>query len=198
MAGFRDIQRGRRARKTIPFPLDNAKWKDGAWSGNTTPVDVRVLTPGDDVDVYADAGRYARDRGAEPRLGDPIYDYALQVHTLLRACIDTDSPADEPAPFFESFDQVMRDESISREHVAYLYEQQQRWQTECSPRQHTMTPAAFAESVLRLAGGDAADFLGMSPGMQLSFARSMAVRLASSRVDRSSSGTASAPTGSGN
>lgn len=197
---FSDVKRGRRARHAVPFPLDGASWKDGAWTGETVLVDVRVLTPFEDIDVFAEAARRARDQGAEPKDGDPIYEYALKVCTIVRACIDHDSPADTPTPFFESFEQVVGDETISREHVAYLFEAQENWQSACSPRQRAMTPAQFRDAILRTAGGDVAGFLGMSPETRWNFTRSMAALLANSLAASSSSGEHSspAPTGGSN
>lgn len=196
MSTFASIAKGHRSRRAVAFPLFGAKWdgESGSWGGETTLVDVRVLTPADELAAISAAAKRARDAGVvEPGDGDAIYDYALMVEKLVRACVDHDSPEDAPAPFFDSFEQVASDEAITREHVAYLAEQQELWQYECSPRASTMAPAAFEAAVVRAAEGDVRDFLGWSLAMRWSFVRSTALLALPSLPGRSPSGSPSAP-----
>lgn len=199
MATFGSVSRGRRARKPVPFPLSGARWSAAKsdWDGETVTVDVRPLTVAESMEAVSAAAARARSQGVhDPGPGDEIYDVALEVETLLRGVVDHEAAEDarDPARFFESYEQVAEDDGIQREHIAYLYEQQQIWQQECSPRELSMPVEQMEAAIVRAAAGDARDFLGWSPAMRWSFTRFTAALALTSLTGRSRSGSPSAPT----
>lgn len=97
---------------------------------------VRPLSAGEEMDVVAEAIRRAKARGAPAEPRQPIYEAALMAATLATAVVDADAPAE---PFFPGgADDVL---TLDPEQLATLYEQQARWQEECSPtfRQRSVT-----------------------------------------------------------
>lgn len=193
MSKFSSVAKGRRARRPVPFPLSGARWSaaKAGWEGETVTVDVRPLTVAENLECVTAAATRARAAGiADPGDGDEVYDVALQIERLLRAVLDHDSPPDAPAPFFESYDEVVSAETLQREHIAYLAEQVELFQQDCSPRELTLTASQMEPAIVRAAEGDARDFLGWSPAMRWSFMRfTAALALTSLR--------ASSPSGSG-
>ena len=161
MARFSDIQKGKRARRIVAFPMPNTRCPlllpvpelmaqraaDAAEratnSGGTAPVApddekpalvaLVVLTGNEDDEVLAQARAHAIGRDVvDPKPGDPIFDLAVMVHTLLLGCIDPDSPTDKPAPFFDSAEQIRA--NLSRDQIVHLYAHHEHWQDENSPR----------------------------------------------------------------
>jgi hypothetical protein len=123
-----DIKKGKKARKTVPFPgiLAQEDGQDGF------VLDLVVLTGNQEADALSRARAYAKGKGVDaPKDGEPEYDLGLMVHTLLLACVDHSSPEDAPAPFFISADEIL--ENLDRERIAYLYTLQQLWQDSLSP-----------------------------------------------------------------
>ena len=193
MATFGQIAKGTRARKRVKLPLAGAHFNTETldWDGDVVELDIRSLSPVERSEVLACARAFAVERGVEnPTSEDPIYAQAVVLHTLVRACIDVESPADAPAPFFDGgFDQLHSTQMLSSDHIAYLYELQTAWEDEVSPRIRTLEDVGFMAAVIRTAQGDARFFLGSRPGIQWSFVRTLASLHASSRTDRSGSGS---------
>jgi hypothetical protein len=183
MAKFRDIQKGVRARRTVEMPL----------AGTTVRLDVRVLGPDDDIAIAVEAAKLARSKGVdEPAPGGEVYDGAETLFTLLRACVDTESPEEQPEPFFASLDELLPPDAaaaqknpLTREHLAFLREQQARWQDECSPRRRELDAGEYVAHVALAAEGDPRPFVALGPAMQWAFARTMARELVISRTAKS-------------
>jgi hypothetical protein len=200
MAKYASIVQGPRARKTIELPRPGATFdaETATWKGPTVKLDVRALR-GDEHDrVLSDARAYAKKLGAEnPVEGDELFERGRIVHTLAIACIDTDSPKDAPAPFFEGgVEEILGADELTPELIAYLYEQQQIHQDEVSPLLKSMSPAEFAVAVMQTAAGENGDmsfFVSSRPGMRWSFTLSMAKLLASSTMLASLSSSGSEP-----
>lgn len=128
MSKLSDIVKGRKARKTVPFPGTIAP----AEGAPEVVLDLVVLAGDEEADVFERARAYAKSKGVDaPKSGDPEYDLGIMVHTLLRACLDHDSPVEAPAPFFASAEQIL--EHLDRERIIYLHTLQQVWQSEISP-----------------------------------------------------------------
>jgi hypothetical protein len=194
MPTFAQIAKGRLARKTVELPLagSHADSVTGEWRGESAKVDLRVLTGVEQLTVLEKARAAAKARGVDdPIDGDPIYDLALVVETLLLACIDIDSPDDAPRPYFSSADEILRSPMLTRDHLAFLYESQLAWQDECSPRLFTMQPEEVRHSLERLARADMSEvqrfLLRMRPGMLASFLHFTAVLWSHSLNPKSSS-----------
>ncbi len=178
MPTFGQLAKGKRARKTFDFPMPGTKvnFETGGFEGETIKVDVRPLSEPELFEVLDKSRAFAKARGVEqPEEGDPIYDEAIKLHTVALACIDSDSLVDAPAQFFDGgVSQILENDTLQREHIAFLYEQARLWQEECSPTRRNMTRTEYTAALVRTAGGDMTDFLGMSPGQRWSFMRSMA------------------------
>lgn len=146
-----DIEAGTKARKAVPFSMgDGAPQLHVNDAGQLVPtdgsgvvlVDVRVLDILEEAQCAADARSFAKAQGVDdPREGNPIYDYALMVHVVVRATIDHDSPADKPEPFFDGG--ATQAWKLDRERVAMLYEHQASWQAACSPRKMKLSEDEF-------------------------------------------------------
>lgn len=201
MATFDEVAAGIEARHTFEFPLPGAKAdaETGAWTGRTQTVDVRPLTPGEELAVIGAAIRDAKAAGvADPAEGDAAYDLALRIHTIAVGLVDVDSPKDAPAPYFPGgAEQIRRVRGVTRDHIAYAYEKHQAWQDECSPSLRNMTQTQYLQAVTKSAGGDIGPFLQMSPGTRWAFLRSMAAQLVASLAANSAS-TSPSPATAGN
>jgi len=200
MGKYSAVVQGPRARKTIDLPRPGAvvDMETGEWRGPTIKLDVRPLR-GDEYDqVLADAKKYAEKLGAtDPVEGDELFERGRLLHTLAIACVDKDSPADAPQPFFDGgVEQILTSDELTPEVLAYLYEHQQLWQDAVSPLVKSMTPAEFATAVIRTASGENGDmsfFVSARPGMRWSFTLSMAKLLAASTLLASLSTSTSEP-----
>jgi hypothetical protein len=138
MSRFNSILKGTLARKPITVPM---------WGGATFTCDVVPLLGGVEAEVLKAAREFAQKRGiAEPRNGDPIYELGIWVHTLLHACKDHETPAEAPAPFFESADEIL--DHLDRDRIALLFEAQQSWQDHCAPRPRSMDTAEYFKAVI--------------------------------------------------
>jgi len=176
MARFSDIAKGRRARKAVVLMLGD----------RAVDVDVRVLGADEDIDIAADSVKFAKSKGIEsPAPGDEVYDRAERALTLLRACVDHESPEEAPVPFFASLDEILTSPDLARDHIAYLVEEQVRWQEECSPRRRTLSTAEYIVAVAKSAEGDMGPFVNMVPGLLWGFVHTMALQLIDSQTDRS-------------
>jgi hypothetical protein len=176
----------------VPLPgleqqqgLDKKQWeKDKAAQPEQAPpiapgaavtVDLRVLSGEEEAAVLDRARKFAIERGVEkPRDGDPIYDLAVMVETLSLACVDTDSPTDAPALFFEDARQIL--DGLDRERIVFLYTVWETWQEACSPQAKTLPPDEFYDIIVRAADSeDPTDpFCRLRPGMQWICFRTMA------------------------
>lgn len=168
MSKFSQIALGIRALKPVEIPLQD---------GVVATCSVRPLLGYEEAKILADARAYAKARGVDdPRDGNPIYELGVWVHTIVHGCVDSD---DASAPFFDGgADQIL--DRLDRDRIALLFEQQQTWQDECSPRQRSMSWEEYKATVVALAmSGDDADipFVLSRPVLRASFMRSMAKAL---------------------
>lgn len=199
MAKFSSIIQGPRVRKTVELPLPGATVDrdTGAWVGPTIKLDVRALRGDEHDTVLAESRKYAVSKGlTDPKEGDDLFERGRIIHTLLLACVDVDSPINEPAPFFASANEILSSEVLTPEVLAYLYEHQQLWQDEVNPLLKSLSPVEFANAVLSTAEGENGDmsfFVSSRPGMQWSFMLSMAKLLAGSMTLASRSFNTSEP-----
>jgi hypothetical protein len=173
---FSSILNEPRKRKTITLPLPGAQQTDdGTWEGPTVKVDVRALTGIEPDTVHTLAVDYAKKRSGGGELDQDLVESGRIIHTLILACIDTDSPPESPQPFFDTgVEGIENSNVLLPELKQYLYEQQQLHQDETNPLVGTQTPEQFAAAVVATAQGDMSFFVCMRPGMLWSFTHSMA------------------------
>lgn len=207
---LRDLQKGTRAVKRVKLPLVNrpssltpdvpelmtqrALDANRAIEAGDKPmpdevwVGVRVLTASELAEVYAKASEFARSKGAEPRETDPIYNLGVNVYLCAIACVDPDSDANDPMPFFgERGDlgsaalELFASPHIGREGLQYLAAAQQLWQDVCSPSAMRMSPRDMVEAVRKIGGDDQEvafeTFLALRPGTQWACFRFTAAQL---------------------
>ncbi len=186
---FSAILKGTRARRTVTI--------DGIAdeSGKLVPIDVRALNGIEQGEVLSKARAYAIEKGVkDPKDGEPIYDLGKQVHTLLLACLDSDSPADAPRPFFATAADVLE---LTRDHRCYLYEHQEAWEDWCAPRPSRLNDTDLLKLATEMCAADEGDdspFLRLRPVLRWTLLRTLALlHLISPRPkseDGSTSGTA--------
>jgi len=143
----------------------------------------RVLMGEDDDAILSAAQQFTIERKGTPKEGDPIYDFAINLLTVLHGYDDPDTPGER---FFASAEEVRK--RLDRERIAYLAERQQAHQDTVSPSARKLDPAQFVESVWEHAKaeeGASLPFERWPPALRRSFVRSMAVALATSPPSRS-------------
>jgi hypothetical protein len=145
---FADLLKGTKARKTVEFPRQATVLDTEKVPG--IEIDLVVLTGEQESEALKRARAFAVKNGVEsPQLGEPIYDLGLMVETLALAVIDHDSPADAPARFFASADEILK--HLDRERIVYLYTLQQTYQDALSPTLGHLTEEQVIETVIRFA-----------------------------------------------
>lgn len=178
MAKFSEVAAGVRARRSVLLPLPGAvvDGESGTWIGPTQKLDIRALNEGEHGEVLSLALAYAKSKGIDrPDDGDALYERGKMLHTLVLACIDSDSAPNNPQPFFDGgLDQIQKSEVLTPEVIGYLFEQQQLMQDDVAPLKHDMTEAEFLSAAIETAKGNRAFFVSSRLGMQWSFVRTLA------------------------
>lgn len=196
LASFQDILRGKKARRTVPFPgVIGTELPDGA-AAPTIVLDLVVLDGIQEAQALAGARAFAKSKGVDaPKEGEPEYDLGLMVHTLLASCLDHDSPTGAPAPFFASAEQILQ--HLDRERISYLYTLQQVWQDELSPVRKTLDEGEVLGFVLRAAEAEDPGrfFEELQPAMLARLLHSTAKQLVTLLRIRSLPGSSSGPSG---
>ena len=198
MPKFSEVAAGVRARRPATLPLPGAvpDGETGGWTGPTVPLHLRALAEPEYDDVLEFALKFAKKRGLEnPEDGDAIYERGKMLQTLAFACINADSPEEDPQPFFdEGVPQILaRTDVMTPEVIAYLYEHQQIMQEVVSPLRKDMTPSEFMIAAAETAKGNLAFFVNTRPGMRWTFVRILASRYIDSLANRSPSTPSSEP-----
>ena len=177
MAKFFNIVRGTRALKPIEFTI---------W-GETARCSMRALNGMEEGDALAAGRAYAVSKGlAEPKETDRLYEIGVMAATLSVACVDSDAPETR---YFTGLTEIL--EHLDTDRIAYLFEVQQHWQDECSPRISKMGSAEWIDMVVKCAedGSNANAFFRMRRPMQLSFIASLASLYLNALTHKSDTGT---------
>jgi hypothetical protein len=224
MGRFSDIQKGKRARRLVEFPLANTRCSllaplpeleaqrtaDAAESGTALSggaasgapaeqvplVALVVLTGEEEAIALAGAREFAVKRGVvDPKPDDPIYDLGLIVHTLLLGCVDPESPVDAPVPFFTSAEQILK--NLNREQTVHLHAQHEFFQDETSPRAKRLSNEEFLSWLVGVAESESpSDFFEkLGPAMLFSCVRTLTKLHALSQTDRLQAGSTTALSG---
>lgn len=151
---LRDVAKGKRAVKAVPFRLANAPDPKPVPAGESVVLDehthlvgVRVLTGDELATVYERAQADAKRKGVDQWLDThPLCRLYEMAHTVAVACVDNEA-RDEP--FFVSVNEVLSSPDVGEDNIAYLYEQQRAWQDECSLRSNR--PLTVTETMAMLA-----------------------------------------------
>jgi hypothetical protein len=185
----------------------------------TVEVGLRVLTGAENLLIERLTNKMAEANGCKAfDESDAIFNMAKSLYTIAVACVDPDSDAKDPDLFFSPLGTVVRaskagalvpgekdrtfaDECVQtiqlsthvgRDGIIYLAEQHEFWQDTCNASALKMSEAQMWAHVGEVAASsDARPFLSLRPGMRWIFARSMAVLLWNSYLDKSSSGRTS-------
>ncbi len=153
---LRDVAKGKRAVKAVPFRLANAPdpkpvppGEEPALDDYTVLVGLRVLTGNEAAQALQSAEADARKRGVTQWLDThPLCRLYEMAHTVAAACVDLEA-RDEP--FFVSAQELLDSPLVGEDNIAYLYEQQRYWQDECSLRSKDLS----VEQVLELLSKEA-------------------------------------------
>jgi hypothetical protein len=124
--------------------------------------------------VFSQAREYCAKRGSVSE-DDEAFQHAIRVFTLAKSCVDSESPGDSPAPFFDGgAEQVFASQDLTTEHVVYMHERYLLWRDETSPRLPSIKPEDFARAAVGIANGDETFFLAMRLGTLWHFIRTLA------------------------
>ena len=203
---LRDIEKGKRAIKRIPFrPVKGAVQPGRApleASADEISLGVRVLTGEETAEVYEKAKADALARGAERwDEEDSSCRLHLMVHMVTAGCVEVpDDPLapvpDEPAPFFDSAEQLRTSTLIGRDNIVYLYDHVEKWQADCGFPERKLTPEQLIGLLMQEAERpENADspLDRMAPALVRSSFRTMAALYKSSLLGKSASGSSGAP-----
>jgi hypothetical protein len=188
---LREIPKGTRAVKPVPFRLANAPQLPPGQDSDehTYTVGVRVLSPGEIEQLYENAIRDAAKNGVTEWLDThPLCRLHEMRHAVLLACVDIDS-TERAEPFFASMAELADHPGMGGDNLAYLFSQWRLWQDEVSPAGKRHTPGELIALILEEAGrpehSPDSPFSRLSPSAQQRCFHSTAVLLASSLTDRS-------------
>ena len=123
-----------------------------------------------------------------------MYDLSVMAEICAVACVDHDSPADAPEPFFDGG--VKQALELDTDRLTLLYQAFSEWSATCNPRRVNMSIADYMETVTALAlteDGDDRFFDSLGSVMLRVCARTMARQLVISREPKSPSTSASEP-----
>ena len=181
MAKFSAVLKGTLARESV---------KCTTVHGAEFACDVRAFNGVDDAAVLEQARAFAIEHGVDaPKDGDPLYEQGKWVHTILRACVDPDSPAGAPAAYFDGGAKDILD-NFDRDRMAWLVERQARLQDSVGFGPRSLTPAECIAAAIQMAGAEEAEELPFErwrPSMQRGYLRFTARLLAVSWAPKSPS-----------
>lgn len=186
MGLFSQIAKGHRARKrdVSCTTLD----------GTAFTCELGVIDARQEAQIIDAATKRAVAVGAESKPGGTVFDFEYSVQLVAMSALDPESPEDKPALFFDGGAEQIRD-SLDRERVLVLAEQQRVHQERTSPHMRTMNVDEMLSRVVTLAAeeeGTADPFWTLPRTTQESFVRSMARLLVSLLTDKSASGSGEA------
>jgi hypothetical protein len=162
---FSDLSKGKRARETVTVQL----------AGVETKLDLRILSVTEEASAIQRGHAYAAARGVLTEDEDePLYRLGLHIAALAFACVDSESPADKPAQFFESEVQIERCEEITLDEIEFLFARYMVFADEHGVRKAQLSSDEFLSLVTKSAGGDTLPFFGLRPGTQAAFITSLA------------------------
>jgi hypothetical protein len=155
---------------------------------------VRALNGVEEDAILVAAMNHAKAQGvAEPKSGEPIYDFALMVETVAAAYVDPDSPVNDRVKMFDSVDLVRK--WYGREAIAYLYEVQQHHQDKVAPTALRLSPIEYAIGAEVLGGESETEalsfFFKLRPGLRWNLLRTLAVQRMSLLAPKSTPGLTS-------
>lgn len=147
---LKDIKKGTWAVRAVPLHLVNTPPAPGQQPDEvpaTIKVGVRVLLGDETAEAYEKAQEYARHKGVQQWSEDhPLCRlYEMACHVFYAVCaVDQETGEPEgtgrvPDGFFESVDQMLSNDRIGTDNIAYLHEQWVRWQDQNRGGTPTMT-----------------------------------------------------------
>lgn len=181
MAKFSNIVKGTRALKSVAFTI---------W-GTEATLAVRPMTGVEEGEAFSAGRAYAVCKGvAEPKDTDRVYEIGVMSNTIAIACVDPDAP---DTRYFANAAEVM--ENLDTDRIAYLFEAQQLWQDECSPRITKVNQQEWAAMVIAVAEAAVSDnpLARWRPVTQRDFTRILASRYMDLLLHRSNFGLTSEP-----
>lgn len=183
MSRYSDISKGSRARTTITFPLPD---------DSGPRIDLRALSASEEAECVRAATAQAKARDvSDPKIGNEIFDIARMVETLAVAALEhgTDNR------FFSSSAEVW---DLDRDTIQFLYQAHATFADLVSPRSKAKSPEEFIAGIAALASEDADEsmrfFERCGPGLQWTYARTLAVQAVTQQTLRSQSGGGTATT----
>jgi hypothetical protein len=195
MSRLRSILKGTRQRRAVPIPLKNM----AEGSPDSMTADLRVLGGDDYAEILRYATKFAVDRGGEAKDGNELYDFGKSVAIVATAYVDSDSPIDNPSPFFgtsehptleERASDVLSHPNIGRDTILFLAENSDLYQDECSPQggRGELSPEDYYKMIAGVAAEGPLAALRLGPATRLKFILFMANLLRELSLHSSTSG----------
>lgn len=165
---FSSVVKGTRAERPIAVPGFEGD------EGKPFIVIMRPLTGLEYESACTDARARAVEKGvANPVVGDPIYDLALQAFVLAKGCVDPDSPENARSASFVDGVQILKE--MHPETIVYLHEHHETFQDACSPFVNNIGTDEMMKRLEEVAGPTGlTTFMRFSQSMRLNFALSTA------------------------
>ena len=192
MAKLRDIAKGTRNFKSVPFRVANAdtlaEGQEWQTADDTIQVGLRALTPAESSEVLAKAQESALRAGAKEWLAThPLCELHLMVHLVAAGCVDNEK-RDEPF-VVGGAEEIFKSPELAGDNLAYLAQQVKLHNDSVGPRDAEMTAEQLIGAIVREAerpeNAPEAFFSLLRPSSQLSCFRSMAKLLSDLLTSRS-------------
>lgn len=176
---FSQVKRGTRAVKAVKFRLANAPIEDETAE---VTIGVRVMTGEEQRLVFERA--QAAIKGIDKWDPEhPLCKLHQMAETLALACVDID---DKDNLFFKDSDEVLKSPELGTDNMVLLFEEQDRWQDECSFRDQKLSAEQMISIIVEEAErpeNAESPFSRLRPGLAASCIRFMAsMCLASARA----------------
>ena len=174
---------GTRAVKDVPLPINRAPGDER----ESPKIGLKPFTGDTQLRVLQEAREMAIAKGvADPKPGDPIYNFAQAVFTVLHGTVD---PEDHETEFFADVGELLGASDVGPDSILMLADDHSVWQEEVSPQIGKLDEDDFARYMLQIAGPEGERFFhSLRPGVQWILVRTMVAQLLNSLISRSLSG----------
>jgi len=181
---YANWRKGTRAVKDVALPINRAP-------GDTTEAPKVGLRPFDgdtQLRVFQDARAMAVAKGVtEPKPGDPLYNFCVQIYTVLYGTVD---PDDHEQQFFATVDELLGAQDVGPDGILLLANEHAYWQEEVSPQIGKLEAEDYAKLVDEILGPEGHDFFErLRPSVRWTLVRTMAAQPLISQIFRSISGS---------
>lgn len=136
-----------------------------------------TLSASESVDAMTFARTFASERGvSDPKEGDELYDMGLRIATLARVMVDSESPQEEPEPYFAGGESEMF-EALDDDQAEYLFAIWENHKLKHAVRRTKLETGDLVDVIDAMVSDNderaIAEFSCLRPGMQFQAFRTM-------------------------